>query len=129
MTLPCGEEGKYTVPYSMICENEDIPDQDTEKKNDVVYKKKFKCTLYSFTANFSSGLKYINSFHKHLKSFKCFECDFAAIASNSLNRHIDLVHKKLRPFKCDYAKRDYVAANITTLTQHIDSVHKHIQQI
>ena len=67
--------------------------------------------------------RHIESVHEKTKPFKCDICDYRASRKSHLKKHIELVHyEETKPFKCDIC--DYSCSYKTNLKKHIESVHE-----
>ena len=85
-----------------------------------------QCTYCEYSSKQKSNLnKHINGVHRNLKPFKCSQCDYSCSHKSSLNRHISAIHLKLKPFKCSQC--DYSCSHKWHLNRHISSVHKNIR--
>ena len=56
---------------------------------------------------------------------KCAECSYSTWRRSHLERHIDTVHKKLKPYKCDICP--FSTGRKGHLDRHVDNVHKKIK--
>jgi hypothetical protein len=59
---------------------------------------------------------------KKVNTKACPDCGIVPKTTQTLNKHIATVHKKLRPFKCDQC--DYRATRKEYLAEHVNGVHK-----
>ena len=69
--------------------------------------------------------KHINHVHLKLKPFKCNQCDASYGRKNNLQAHINVVHLKIKSYKCD--KCDKAFAFKRVLKNHVDAVHLKIK--
>lgn len=59
---------------------------------------------------------------KHLgRRIKCDYCPQTFTATSSLNTHVNIVHKKLKPFKCSECSKRFAKSD--TLKRHIENMH------
>ena len=49
------------------------------------------------------------------KCFKCERCDFVTYAMGFLDKHIAMVHRKEKPFKCPEPECGYGATSVSVL--------------
>ena len=90
-------------------------------------KKKHKCELCEYKANYSSILqRHIKQVHDKIKDFHCDKCDKSFSVKSTLQRHIKIVHDKIKDFHCD--KCDYSCYSNCDLQKHIKQVHDKIKE-
>ncbi|XP_047737520.1 zinc finger protein 723-like [Hyalella azteca] len=65
--------------------------------------------------------RHINAVHLKLRPYKCSKCDYASSQVSHLRTHLNTVHAKLKPFKCDEC--DSYFSQKGDLKTHISRVH------
>ena len=62
------------------------------------------------------------------RTFKCRYCDKEICGSvSNLRRHINAVHMKLKPYKCQFCGLCFTQA--TSVIKHVKNVHKNVHEI
>ena len=90
-------------------------------------KKSFKCDLCSKEYSDKSTLnRHIKVVHKQLKPIQCKQCNFRCHQNYILDKHVDLVHKKLKPFKCSFCNHETGLKE--NMLAHINYVHKKLKR-
>ncbi len=91
--------------------------------------KLFPCFLCTETFTTKKSLNKHIELHKTEKGFACPQCDHERYfcTKMSVARHINTVHKKLKPFLCPTCGQSF--ARKTHLNSHFDTVHKNIKRI
>jgi KRAB domain-containing zinc finger protein len=67
-------------------------------------------------------IKHIEFVHRKVKPFSCAQCAFTASQRGAINRHISAVHRKEKPFLCQYC--GFSASFKGNLKQHVQKVHE-----
>jgi KRAB domain-containing zinc finger protein len=62
-----------------------------------------------------------------MKEFKCNICDYETAQSYNLKKHIDSIHKRIKPYECNMC--EFETAHKPHLRKHINSVHEVIIQV
>ncbi len=108
----------------------------SEHSNDEVIQKRqipvldndsrFQCTLCSESFAQKCYIKrHIDAVHRNLKPFPCTICDKSFSQKTHLITHIDAIHLKLKPFSCSLCKKS--CASKYNLKLHVDRVHNNLR--
>ena len=65
--------------------------------------------------------------HDKIKKFKCNRCSFSADYAPNVNLHIQTVHEKIRPFKCESEGCKFETITNQNLKLHVQTVHEKIK--
>jgi len=68
-----------------------------------------------------SLIRHINTVHLKMKPFKCDHCNESFGEKSDLKRHINTVHLKLKPFKCDHCNESFGMKQ--QMKSHINVIH------
>eukprot|EP01084_Bolivina_argentea_P118129 209656_1 len=100
--------------------------QELTRHNNRIHSVKFKCKYCDKTWGSDRQLKRHEKVHTNERPFDCHynNCNKAFKRNSTLIQHINEVHKKLKPFKCNECDKGY--ATNSDLTQHINSIHKEL---
>ena len=67
-------------------------------------------------------IQHIEVVHDKKKPFKCEICDYSCYQKSKMKKHVESVHEKNEPFKCEICY--YSCAQNSNLKRHISSVHE-----
>jgi len=70
--------------------------------------------------------QHINDVHLKLKPYKCEKCKKCFSQGHNLKFHMNSVHLKVKPYKCHLCS--YSCGNRSNLTKHIDTVHLNVKR-
>merc|ERR1719154_127555 len=84
----------------------------------------YKCEIcVDYSAATLAGLKaHMAAVHKEGK-YKCERCDFVTYAMGFLDKHIAMVHRKEKPFKCPEPECGYGATSKLCVKVHVQNFH------
>ena len=86
-------------------------------------KEAFQCNLCDTSFSQKRHLnRHIESVHKGIKPFKCKYCDASFSQKENLRGHIESVHERKKPFKCNACDASF--SQKCDLNRHIESVHE-----
>jgi hypothetical protein len=90
------------------------------KETNLKNKKAFICQECDYKCNVKNNLeRHIKIVHLKIKDFQCQECEYKCSIKSHLKTHVIQVHLKIKDFKCP--KCDYKCANNGNLQRHIRS--------
>ncbi len=75
-----------------------------------------ECDYCEYTATPSVVKRHITAVHKKEKPFTCEYCDYKTSRNDRLESHIQIVHYKKKPYVCQYC--DYKAPFKSKLNHH-----------
>ena len=106
---------------------EEVPETEQDKE-----KSKIRYTCSYCNKGFYWKCEMDNHAKIHLKQqlrpYPCVICPLRFLRSHHLSRHINAVHKKLKPHKCHYDGCNQAFPRKESLKRHIDNVHKLIKR-
>lgn len=86
-------------------------------------KRTHKCHLCTSSYNFRHLLqRHINIIHSKIKIYKCSQCDESFTYKLSLEKHVKKIHKQLGSAQCEFCKLN--CNSISKLQEHIKAEHK-----
>ena len=87
-------------------------------------KDKFVCEKCNYKCNQSNTLqRHIKMVHGKIKDFKCTKCEYKSSDNGNLQRHINSVHLKIKDHVCEYENCDMKFSENGNLQTHIKQVH------
>ncbi len=66
--------------------------------------------------------RHIGTMHRKLRPFICEFCEYAFSQNSSLTMHVTAVHEKRKPFICEFC--EYACSLKSSLTVHVTAVHE-----
>ncbi len=108
------------------CDKQFYKKQSVQKHVDSVHKqlRPYLCTVcgkcFAVKWNLTEHLR----FHEENKSFSCYLCDKQFYKKQHVNKHIDMVHKKLRPYCCTLCGTSFV--DRSGYFRHVRRIHKSV---
>ena len=87
---------------------------------------RFPCDKCDYKFPYKSALqRHINMVHDKIKDFECDKCKYKFSTNSDLQRHINMVHDKIKDFACDKCK--HRCSDNGNLQRHIKAVHDKIR--
>jgi hypothetical protein len=87
---------------------------------------RFKCPHCPYRCSYNSYLqRHIKMVHDKIKDLKCSICDYMTCKNSNLKHHIKAIHDKIKDFECVICP--YKCSQNITLQQHIKQVHDKIK--
>ncbi len=95
------------------------------RRHEMSHTDTYKCDQCQQQFNSRQHLdRHVNGVHKKLRPFSCPDCDKSFLTKRDVDRHADAVHKKLKRYKCMHCDKSY--SGKPDLIRHVDVVHKEL---
>ena len=69
--------------------------------------------------------RHINAVHLKLKPYECEQCQKSFTRENDMQKHVNMVHLKIRPFECEQCQKSFSKKD--HLKDHINAIHLKIK--
>merc|ERR1711974_102306 len=94
-------------------------------KKQCAKKIKFVCDDCGFEAMWKSDLeRHVNGVHLKIKPFNCNQCEASFTQKSHLKQHVKAIHDKLKPFKCNQCEASF--SRKERFQRHVRNVHKKV---